>query len=36
MKEAGNHKECWYNKMSDKGLGVKLPLDDNGTVGGMV
>jgi len=36
MKEAGNHKECWCNKMEDKGLGVKLALDDNGKVGGMI
>lgn len=36
MKEAGDHKEVWYNKMKDKGLGVKLALDDNGKVGGMI
>ena len=30
MKEAGNHKECWYNKMKDKDLGVKLAEDDEG------
>jgi len=36
MKEAGNHKEVWYNKMKDKGLGVKLALDENGEVGGMI
>ncbi len=36
MKEAGNHKECWCNKMNDKGLGVKLAFDDNGKVGGMI
>ena len=36
MKEAGNHKELWYHKMKDKGLGVKLALDDNGEVGGMI
>ncbi len=36
MKEAGGHKEVWYNKMKDKGLGVKLALDDNGKVGGMI
>lgn len=36
MKEAGNHKACWYNKMEDKGLGVKIALDDNGKVGGMI
>ena len=36
MKEGGGHKEVWYNKMKDKGLGVKLALDDNGKVGGMI
>lgn len=36
VKEAGNHKECWYNKIRAKNLRVKLALDDNGTVGGMI
>ena len=36
IKEAGNHKEVWYNKMKDKGLGVKLAVDDHGQVGGMI
>lgn len=36
MKEAGDHKELWYNKMKDKGLRVKLALDDNGEIGGMI
>jgi len=36
MKEAGCHKEVWYNKMKDKGLQVKLAIDDNGKVGGMI
>ena len=36
IKEAGNHKEVWYHKMKDKGLGVKLALDENGKVGGMI
>jgi len=36
MKEAGNRKEVWYNKMKDKGLRVKLALDDRGEVGGMI
>ncbi|MDH4218418.1 MAG: GNAT family N-acetyltransferase [Candidatus Aminicenantes bacterium] len=35
MKEAGNHKELWCNKMKDKGLRVKLAIDDN-KVCGMV
>jgi len=29
MKEAGNNKECWCNKMKNKGLGVKIAFDDN-------
>ncbi|MFQ6083456.1 MAG: GNAT family N-acetyltransferase [Candidatus Aminicenantia bacterium] len=36
IKEAGNHKEVWYHKMQDKGLRVKLSVDDNGEVGGMI
>ena len=36
MKEAGNHKEMWYDKMKDKGLRVKLAMDDDGKVGGMI
>ena len=36
MKEAGPSKETWYNKMKDKGLRVKLALDDNKEVGGMI
>jgi len=36
MKEAGNHKECWYNRMKDKNLGVKLAIDSQGQIGGMI
>ena len=36
MKKAGDHKSNWYCKMKDKGLGVKLAVDDNGIVGGMI
>lgn len=36
MKESGNHKEIWYNKMKDKGIRVKLAKDDNGEIGGMI
>jgi len=36
MKEAGDHKECWYKQMQNKGLRVKLAEDDNGVVGGMI
>ncbi len=35
MKEAGNHKELWCDRLKDKGLRVKLALDDN-KVCGMV
>ncbi len=36
MKEAGKHKEVWYHRMKDKGLRVKLALDDRDEVGGMI
>lgn len=36
IKEAGNHKKFWYDKMKDKGLRVKLAVDDNGVAGGMI
>jgi GNAT superfamily N-acetyltransferase len=36
MKEAGDHKEKWFGEMKDKGLRVKLALDDEGQVGGMI
>ena len=36
MAEAGDHKETWYRQMKDKGLRVKLALDDRGVVGGMI
>lgn len=36
MKEAGDHKYQWYHKMKNKGLRVKLALDDNDRVGGMI
>jgi len=29
MPEAGDHKACWYSKYKDKGLRVKLVLDEN-------
>jgi len=35
IKEAGNQKELWFNKMKDKGLRVKLAVD-NDTVCGMI
>jgi len=36
IREAGDHKARWYEKMKDRGLGVKLALDDRGEVGGMI
>lgn len=36
MKEAGNHKNAWYVRMRDRGLRVKVALDENGTIGGMI
>jgi len=36
IREAGDHKAQWYEKMKDRGLGVKLALDDKGEVGGMI
>ncbi len=36
LREAVYHKECWYNKMKDKGLCVKLAEDDTGKPGGMI
>ncbi len=36
MKEAGDHKELWYNKMKDKGLGVKIAVTDDDKVVGMI
>jgi GNAT superfamily N-acetyltransferase len=35
MKEAGDHKERWYAKMKDKGLRVKLAVEDD-TACGMI
>ncbi len=36
MKESGNHKRRWYEKMKAKGLKVKLALNDDDIVCGMV
>ncbi len=36
MKDSGDHKHCWYEKMKDRGLGVKLALDGSDQVGGMI
>lgn len=36
IKEAGDHKARWLAKMKDRGLRVKLALDDEGVVAGMI
>ena len=36
IKEAGDHKAKWLEKMKTKGLRVKLALNDKGEVGGMI
>ncbi|MBN2089818.1 GNAT family N-acetyltransferase [candidate division KSB1 bacterium] len=36
MKDAGDHKERWYNEMKNKGLRVKLAVMDDGKLGGMI
>jgi GNAT superfamily N-acetyltransferase len=36
IREAGGHKREWYEKNKDRGLQVKLALDDNDRVGGMI
>jgi GNAT superfamily N-acetyltransferase len=36
MREAGDRKKAWLEKMRSRGLDVKLAIDDNGVVGGMI
>lgn len=36
MKEAGDCKQLWYDKMKSKGLKVKFAVDDNNVIGGMI
>ncbi|MCX6258971.1 MAG: GNAT family N-acetyltransferase [Bacteroidia bacterium] len=36
IREAGDHKKNWYHRMKDSGLRVKLAVDDNGVIGGMI
>lgn len=36
MKEAGEGKSIWYDKMKDKGLRVKLAKDNDGNICGMI
>jgi GNAT superfamily N-acetyltransferase len=36
IKEAGNHKACWFGQYKDKGLRVKLALNANNDAVGMI
>jgi GNAT superfamily N-acetyltransferase len=36
MKESGNRKSVWFEKMKEKGLRVKLAVDDNDNAVGMI
>lgn len=36
IREAGNHKQLWFQKMKDKGLGVKLALNEESKPVGMI
>jgi len=36
MAEAGDHKQRWFEQVRDRGLRVKLALDDEDRVGGMI
>jgi len=36
MQDAGSLKEQWYRKMKDAGLRVKVAVDEQGTIGGMI
>lgn len=36
MVTAGEHKRIWYDYMKDRGLGVKLAIDDDSKVCGMI
>ena len=36
MKESGEHKACWYHKYKDKGLRVKIALNEDDVVTGMI
>jgi GNAT superfamily N-acetyltransferase len=36
MREAGDLKRTWYQRMKERGLRVKVAVDDQGTIGGMI
>ena len=36
LKEAGNHKACWFNQFKDKGLRIKIALNERNDAVGMI
>jgi GNAT superfamily N-acetyltransferase len=36
IKDAGSHKACWFEKYQDKGLAVKIALNENDDAVGMI
>ena len=36
MREAGDHKEKWFEMMKGQGLRVKVAIDEQGVTGGMI
>ena len=36
MKESGDLKKTWYQRMKDRGLRVKVAVDEKGAIGGMI
>lgn len=36
MREAGNHKEQWLQRMKGQGLRIKVAVSEEGTIGGMI
>ena len=36
IKEAGDHKACWYERMKNHGLGAKMVYDADGTLSGLI
>ena len=36
IREAGDHKARWFERMRDQGLRVKVAVDDSGTIGGLI
>jgi len=36
IKEAGDHKQRWYERMKEKGVRVKFAQDEHNVIGGMI